>query len=532
VSVLLLACRLALAGTFLVAGSAKLADLPGARAAAAGMRVPRPLARAGMPALAGFELVIGLGLVPAPSARYAAVAAAVTILGVTAVAGSAIGRGLRVECHCFGRLGKGRIGAATLVRNAAIFALAAFVAIGGWAHPDATAPGWLDRPATTIAEFAALLLLAAATAGPALSKARSRGRRDTPAARPDVPDVPGVPGVPDVPGAAAGSAEFARTAGHGRPGPRHGSGVPASGTGPGIGSAAPDFRLDDLAGGTLSLQGILSAGDRAMLAFVDMRCGECMMLIRHLAGWQRRQVPGLTIAVVAAGERSATVTKAAQHRLERVGHDPDRTAFGAFGVLRTPAAVLLDPDGTVRSPVIYGTAGISSLVAGLSARARTTAQARLPDERRAEAKPLLPIRRPIPPAEQIVLRAGDGQAVGLQTLLGPASLAIFIRPECIFSRRLLPELQKLPARDAATAPELVLICYGDPRDMGLGELRLPVFADISGAAGPALGATGTPAAVLTRSGRPVAPAVSGAARVLAAARGETPAPADCGCARR
>jgi methylamine utilization protein MauE/AhpC/TSA family protein len=520
VSVLLLACRLALAGTFLVAGSAKLADLPGARAAAAGMRVPRPLARAGMPALAGFELVIGLGLVPAPSARYAAVAAAVTILGVTAVAGNAIGRGLRVECHCFGRLGGGRIGAATLVRNAAILALAAFVAIGGWAHPDATAPGWLDRPAATIAEFAALLLLAAATAGPALSKARSRGPRDAPAA------------PPDVPGAAAGSAEFARTAGHGGPGPRHRSGVPASVTGPGIGSAAPDFRLDDLAAGTLSLRGILSAGDRVMLAFVDMRCGECVMLIRHLAGWQRRQVPGLTIAVVAAGERSATVTKATQHRLERVGHDPDRTAFGAFGVLRTPAAVLLDPDGTVRSPVIYGTAGISSLVAGLSARARTTAQARLPDERRAEAKPLLPIRRPIPPAEQIVLRAADGQAVGLLALLGPASLAIFIRPECIFSRRLLPELQKLPARDAATAPELVLICYGDPRDMGLGELRLPVFTDISGAAGPALGATGTPAAVLTRSGRPVAPAVSGAARVLAAARGETPAPADCGCARR
>jgi hypothetical protein len=352
VSVLLLACRLALAGTFLVAGSAKLADLPGARAAAAGMRVPRPLARAGMPALAGFELVIGLGLVPAPSARYAAVAAAVTLLGVTAVAGSAIARGLRVECHCFGRLGGGRIGAATLVRNAAILALSAFVAIGGWAYPGATAPGWLDRPAATIAEFAALLLLAAATAGLALS----RGPRDAPAAR------------------------------------------PAS---PGIGSATPDFR---------------------------------------------RQAP---------------------------------------------------PRG----------------------------------DHRAGAQPLLPIRRPIPPAEQIVLRAVDGRAVGLQALLGQASLAVFIRPECIFSRRLLPELQKLPARSAANAPGLVLICHGDPRDMGLGELRLPVFADISGAAGPALGAAGTPAAVLTRSGRPVAPPVSGAARVLAAARGETPAPADCGCAR-
>jgi AhpC/TSA family/DoxX len=488
VSVLLLACRLALAGTFLVAGSAKLADLPGARAAAAAMRVPGPLARAGMPVLAGLEVAIGLGLVPARSARYAAVAAAVTILAVTALAGSAIGRGLRVECHCFGRLGNGRIGAATLVRNAAIFALSAFVAIAGWTHPGAATPGWPDRPAARIADFAALLLLAAAT--PRLARlarlARSRAPRDAPAARPAVP---------------------------------------------GIGSAAPDFRLDDVAGGTLSLRGILSPGHRTMLAFVDMRCGECAMLMRHLGGWQRRQAPGLTIAVVAAGERSAAVTKAAQHRLERVGHDPERTVFGAFGVARTPAAVLIGPDGSLLSPVILGTAGISSLVAGLSARAGTTTRARPRDDHGAGAQPLLPIRRLLPPAEQIVLRAVDGRAVGLQALLGPASLAVFVRPECIFSRRLIPELRELPARDAADAPGLVLICHGDPREMGLGELRLPVFADVSGAAGLALGATGTPAAVLTRSGRPVAPAVSGAARVLAAARGQTPAPADCGCGR-
>jgi AhpC/TSA family/DoxX len=498
VSVLLLACRLALAGTFLVAGSAKLADLPGARAAAAAMRVPGPLARAGMPVLAGLEVAIGLGLVPARSARYAAAAAAVTILAVTALAGSAIGRGLRVECHCFGRLGNGRIGAATLVRNAAIFALSAFVAIAGWTHPGATAPRWPDRPAARIAEFAALPLLAAAllllaAATPRLARlarlARSRAPRDAPAARPAVP---------------------------------------------GIGSAAPDFRLDDVAGGALSLRGILSPGHRTMLAFVDMRCGECAMLMRHLGGWQRRQAPGLTIAVVAGGERSAAVTKAAQHRLERVGHDPERTVFGAFGVARTPAAVLIGPDGSLLSPVILGTAGISSLVAGLSARAGTTTQARPRDDHRAGAQPLLPIRRPLPPAEQIVLRAVDGRAVGLQALLGPASLAVFVRPECIFSRRLIPELRELrelPARDAADAPGLVLICHGDPREMGLGELRLPVFADVSGAAGLALGATGTPAAVLTRSGRPVAPAVSGAARVLAAARGQTPAPADCGCGR-
>ena len=70
------------------------------------------------------------------------------------------------------------------------------------------------------------------------------------------------------------------------------------------------------------------------------------------------------------------------------------------------------------------------------------------------------------------------------------------------------------------------------REMGLGDLQLPVFIDTSGAAGPALGARGTPTAVLTRSGRPVAPAISGAIRILALARGETVVPNDCGCGRR
>ena len=528
-SVALLVARIALAGTFLTAGAAKLTDLPGARAAALGMRVPRSLAGVGIPALAGFEVVVGLGLIPARSARYAAVAAAFAILGLTALVARAIVRGLRPECHCFGSLGSGRIGGGTLIRNVVIFAAAAFVAIGGWELPDATSPGWVDRlSATTITGFAALLLLTAVTTGLTQSNARLRAQRDVAVAR------LGALGAEVEPTDPANAHERAG------PGPFGGGGVPAGSAGLEIGSAAPDFLLEDIAGGTISLEDVLSPGNRAMLTFVHMRCGECARLMRDLAAWQRRHASGLTIAVVAAGERSAAVAKAMQHELERVGHDPERAVFAAFGVVRTPTAVLLDPDGTVVSPITHGTAGISSLVAGVSgrrfaARAGKTIEASPRNGHRAEAQPLRAIQPPLLSAEQIVLRTVDGRTLPMQQLLGPLSLAIFIRPECIFSKRLLPELQKLQKLHAprpTNAPALVIICHGDPREMGLGDLQLPVFIDTSGAAGPALGARGTPTAVLTRSGRPVAPAISGAIRILALARGETVVPNDCGCGRR
>lgn len=361
------------------------------------MRVPRSLAGVGIPALAGFEVAVGLGLIPTRSARYAAVAAAFAILGLTALVATAIVRGLRPECHCFGSLGAGRIGGGTLIRNAVIFAAAAFVAIGGWELPDATPPGWITG-------FAAVLLLTAVTAGLTRSNARLRAQRDVAVAR------LGALGAGVEPTDPANAHERAG------PGPFSGGGVPAGGAGLEIGSAAPDFLLEDIAGGTISLQDVLSPGNRTMLTFVHMRCGECARLMPDLAAWQRRHAAGLTIAVVAAGERSAAVAKAMQHELERVGHDRERAVFAAFGAVRTPAAVLLDPDGTVVSPITYGTAGISSLVAGLSgrrfaARAGNTIEPSPRNGHRAEAQPLQAIQRPLLSAEQIVLRTVDGRTL-------------------------------------------------------------------------------------------------------------------------
>ena len=129
--VALLVARLALAGVFVVAGAAKLANLPAARGGAVGLGLRRSAVGVGVPALAGFEVLVGAGLVPAWSSRYPAAAGAVAVLALTAVAGQAIRRGRRAVCGCFGSLGSGLIGRASLIRNAVIVAVSALVAAAG-----------------------------------------------------------------------------------------------------------------------------------------------------------------------------------------------------------------------------------------------------------------------------------------------------------------------------------------------------------------------------------------------------------------
>src|SRR5439155_17607173 len=53
------------------------------------------------------------------------------------------------------------------------------------------------------------------------------------------------------------------------------------------GTPAPGFRLPDLQGGTVSLEGY--RGRRVLLVFSDPQCGPCDELAPHLAGLQREQ---------------------------------------------------------------------------------------------------------------------------------------------------------------------------------------------------------------------------------------------------
>ena len=101
--------------------------LPRRAASVAGL--PLPLA----------ELAIAAGLVVRPTAQWAALAAFSLLIAFVAGIALAMRRGRAPDCNCFGQVHSAPAGRWTLARNAALAALAAFVAWG--APPRRSTPG-------------------------------------------------------------------------------------------------------------------------------------------------------------------------------------------------------------------------------------------------------------------------------------------------------------------------------------------------------------------------------------------------------
>ena len=137
---LLLAARLILAAVFVVSGISKLFDLSGSQAAMRSFGVPERFTRAGGIALPIVEIVIAVLLVPATTARWGALLALVLLAVFVAGISYSLSRGRKFDCHCFGQLTSSEIGPPTLIRNAVLAVLAAFVTISGFAN-DNPGPG-------------------------------------------------------------------------------------------------------------------------------------------------------------------------------------------------------------------------------------------------------------------------------------------------------------------------------------------------------------------------------------------------------
>jgi len=143
VATVLLIARLVLAGLFAVAGVAKLADGDGSRSALAGFGVGRRLAAPLALAVPLLELTAAGLLLPAATARWGGLIACGLLIAFSAGIALALGRGGTSDCHCFGRLHSSPAGRTTLLRNAALGALASFVMIAGWRDGGSSPVRWL-----------------------------------------------------------------------------------------------------------------------------------------------------------------------------------------------------------------------------------------------------------------------------------------------------------------------------------------------------------------------------------------------------
>jgi uncharacterized membrane protein YphA (DoxX/SURF4 family)/thiol-disulfide isomerase/thioredoxin len=292
-------CSFVLAAVFATAGAAKLRDLKGSREAMEGFGVPASLVAPLGVAVPLAELAVAVTLLVGPTRTWGALGALALLAGFSLAIAWNLALGRTPDCHCFGQLHSSPAGPRTLVRNAALIALAGVVA----SQAD------LASSAATAAAGFAIAGAGWALSSRAAPTASDRVRR-----------------------------------------------------GPAIGAPAPGFELPALEGNTVSLKSLLGLGKPALLVFSDPHCGPCQTLAPDVADWQRVHSDELTIAVIENRDR-LPASRRDEHGRRDVLLQRETEIADAYGAQGTPTAVLVGTDGRVASPVAGGSAGIESLMA-------------------------------------------------------------------------------------------------------------------------------------------------------------------------
>jgi len=327
--------QLVIAAVFAVAAVAKLLDLSGTRRSLEEFGTPARAVGAVSVALPVAELGIAAGLMFPQAARWAVAAALALVLLFCAAIVRALSRGAAPDCNCFGGLTQTAVGLKTLVRNAALGALAAFAFLGTGEATGALA--WLDdvvlpeRVATAVIAVLAVALVALSWFCWQLLRQNGRllVRLDAQAAELGAGAPPGLE----------------------------------------VGDQAPAFALEDVEGEPVSLESLLRRGGPVALLFTHSDCTACGPALLQAARAQRERPDQVTVAVVHRGETLSTVRELG---LVDVVDDAEGALFSAFAVGAVPAAQVIDGGGQIASHRAEGADAVSELIAGAGGYAPLT----------------------------------------------------------------------------------------------------------------------------------------------------------------
>ncbi len=502
----LILIRWVLAVVFGVAGVAKLADLPGSRQAMRDFGLPERLAAPLGNLLPVAELLVALALLPATTAWLGAWAAAGLLVGFIGGIVVNMARGRAPNCHCFGQLHSAPVGWPTLLRNGVLAVLALTVVAQG---PRGVGPGalaWLAAPSgwgyVALIGSVVVLALVAGQSWVVWNLLRQNGRLllRVEALEQKLGLAPATQSAGDEAGAQAVA------------------GLP-------IGTPAPAFALSDMAGGVTTLADLLARNKPLLLLFSSPGCGACTDLLPEIATWQRTHAERMTIAIVNRGDADAARAAAEAHGLVDLYMQDDNEVGEAFGSTGTPSAVLIDSQGTIRSPLAAGSKAVrtlvrqgASLAVGQMLLGRRGAPVALDEQAAGGAM----IGAALP---SISLPDLTGKVVTPERWRGKPTVLLFWNPGCGFCQRMVDELRAWEADRPQHAPQLVLIATGSAEENRAMGLRSTILLDDSFATGQSLGVRGTPSALLIDAQGNIASEVKvGAPNVMALLRPAAAAP--------
>jgi peroxiredoxin len=298
-----------------------------------------------------------------------------------------------------------------------------------------------------------------------------------------------------------------------------------------VGTEAPTFSLQGLYSETLTLEALRAPGKPVMLLFTDPDCGPCNALLPGIGRWQQEHAQELTISLISRGTSQENRTKSSEHGLTSVLLQRDWEISEVYQVSGTPSALLVQPDGTIGSPVVAGPEAIQSLVtqtvhtepSELPVHPQTAAQGDpCPNCGKVHAsQPAVQAAEKIgEPAPPIKLEDSSGKAVELKEFRGEKTLVLFWNPQCGFCQQMLDDLKAFEANPPEGAPKLLIVSSGTVEDNKAMGLRSTVLTDKEMTVGGAFGTYGTPTAVLVDEQGNIASGVAeGAPAVFALAGG-------------
>ena len=445
----LLLARIALAAVFVVAGVAKLADLPGSRKAVRDFGVPERLAPAFGLLLPIAELMAAAALLPVSTARWGALLALALLLVFIAGIGYNLARGRTPDCHCFGQIHSAPAGWPTIARNAGLAVVALFIGVAGWSDPGYSTIAWLgDLSGTGLALLSGGIVALAMLAGLTWVAVNLIGQNGRLLLRLEAVEA----------ALAAGGATSSGGALSAVPGSTAPANPAAAPLGLPVGTPAPAFSLPDLDGTPVSLATLRAGGLPQLLLFTDPNCGPCNEVMRNVSRWEQACAGRMEITVLSRGSREANLAKRDEHALTSVLIQSNRDLGDAYQVKGTPAAVLVAADGTIGAPTAGGLDAVRGLVSrlaqGETARSAATATAPTVVATPSTVPSVAPAFR---------LPDLDGRPVALADLLAhrlPVAL-YFTDPQCDPCDVLLPDLARWQ-RDYADRITVALVSRGTP----------------------------------------------------------------------
>ena len=455
-----LASAAILAFTFLIAGVAKLRDPNGTREAIIGFGVPPSWASdAGVFLLPAAELLVATLLV-IPRTSVVGGVGALLLLGLfIAAIGWNLAQGRQPDCHCFGQVHSAPVGGWTVLRNVLLAGLSLVVLIGGGTEPS-VALAWWEGSATALRVLIAMTILVLGMVTHVthllLKLTRDIAALQEASLRTHVTDQP---------------------------------------TSLLAGDKAPYFELPDLEGNMVSLDDLLAQQKPALLVFSSPGCGPCNELFPEIAGWQAAYSNLVTVAVLASGNAEENMTKAAQHGIRTLLLQKDAEPALSFRATATPSAVLVEPDGSVSIGLAAGPGAIRKVFNDLVSKHVSELWREATGEKVELVANVATIGERLPALELADLR---GRIHNTAALGDEPTVLVLWSPSCNYCRELLPRLRNLER--SRTSPRLVFVTNGTSRDNAAQRLRSLVLLDSEFTLGRALGATGTPSAVIVDGG--------------------------------